>query len=1501
MKNINSKTGVFFFVLFSFLLEFKVEARTYFWIKDPITNSHKKAACGNPFLNPGCNLTLYNVTGGGNYCSGSGVGGVSVGLNGSDTGVNYQLYLGANPVPGASLSGTGSSLNFGAQTAGTYTVIATEINTGCTAVMNLSALVVASSPPNSTYTLSGASSGCRSSGVSLTLSGSQLGVKYQIRQGFTSVGSPIAGTGNALTLSPITKVGTFTYHVDAVDTTTGCTATLAGSATLTIYNIPALYTVSGINLCAGNNANDINLSNSELGVSYKLILVGTGQVDSVMGTGNPIDFIGQTVPGTYQVIANNAGGCTALMKNTAIIPPILSRFVLGSGSSTHYCNTSIGASLQLNGSTSGVNYQMYNTSGSPILSPIIGNGSNLIFSPLPSGSYYVIASSGSCSALPTDTVQVISDPNPNNYQLFSNTGTGNAHYCAGSNGVSLLLSNSDINTNYQLMNSSGAVGSAILGIGDTLHFPGLNPSSTYPSGQYYVMQTLKAGGACPTIYSDTVNIIQDPLPISYNFINDSVHFCIGGTGGVLALINSEVGNNYNLLNSSNNIVSQIISSPGGTISFSPQPAGNYTISATNPATNCSITFSNQGTIIQDALPIADSITPFHASYCSGQVGIDLQLSGSQLNTSYQLYNSSSPIGSPIIGTGKKLDLGIQPSGSYYVIATQGKASCTISTLDTAQITAIPSPVVQTLIPAQGHYCIGDSGIHIKSSSSEIGVQYQLLSSGIPLGPVFSGTGNPIDFGLYTSGSYSVLESNAALCSDTSLKSTLIADNNPNKYVLSTPNTHFCHAYSGVILTLSNSDTTVQYQLMNNGVAISTPQIGTGNPLNFGPDTAGTYYVVASNLYSTCNSVYSDTIQVIADQSPNNYFLFVEGGAIYCKNSPGVPLSISPTDTNTNYQLFQIGVGPITGIRQGTGDSILFPGLDTTGQYYVSQSLRFVANGPCTTLNSDTLNLVPGALPIQYPFVKDTVYACVGGSGGVFTLSNSEPDVEYQVYGFNNGVFSTSIENGTGGTVSFTELPPGQYSLNATNRFTGCGILFSFTGTILLDSLPKSYSLTPLKSSYCISSAGNTLNLSGSDLNVHYQLFNNGNPVGNSLAGTGGALALGTYPAGNYYMVATKDLSGCISFSTDTAMIIPISPQNFNLTGNNVYCPGSMGTMLTLANSQDSVLYQLQDSGKNIGMPKLGSNGTTITFDSILTGSYLVLATLPSGCSALMNNGNPYVVKSPLSGSLLIKNTNCNHPGSASLQVLPIGGRLPYQYLWSNGGTNSIISNLNGGTYQVTVSDSLGCTISLQGSIANLSPPMATNILTTTPLNTPISVPIQTYITFKDTLLNFKTIDLDTLKAGIQDSMNLANIGEFISDSTGTIRFTPANNFNGNAIAFYNISDVNGCTSNNASIKITVLPGQDNTMIFPNVFTPNGDGVNDDFQIGGLVDYPNNTLEIFNRWGSQVYYANGYMSSNTPHWNGSGLGEGTYYYILNVVENGSPKVYSGYIFILRSIK
>ncbi len=87
---------------------------------------------------------------------------------------------------------------------------------------------------------------------------------------------------------------------------------------------------------------------------------------------------------------------------------------------------------------------------------------------------------------------------------------------------------------------------------------------------------------------------------------------------------------------------------------------------------------------------------------------------------------------------------------------------------------------------------------------------------------------------------------------------------------------------------------------------------------------------------------------------------------------------------------------------------------------------------------------------------------------------------------------------------------------------------------------------------------------------------------------------------------------------------------------------------------------------------------------------------------------------------------------------------------------------------------------------------------------------------------------------------------------------------------------------------------------PEGFSPNGDGVNDRFVIEFIEDYPQNKLQVFNRWGGKVYEKEGYDNTwdgNNPDGMGSGeLPAGTYYYLLDLGVDQDP--IKGYVYINR---
>jgi len=86
------------------------------------------------------------------------------------------------------------------------------------------------------------------------------------------------------------------------------------------------------------------------------------------------------------------------------------------------------------------------------------------------------------------------------------------------------------------------------------------------------------------------------------------------------------------------------------------------------------------------------------------------------------------------------------------------------------------------------------------------------------------------------------------------------------------------------------------------------------------------------------------------------------------------------------------------------------------------------------------------------------------------------------------------------------------------------------------------------------------------------------------------------------------------------------------------------------------------------------------------------------------------------------------------------------------------------------------------------------------------------------------------------------------------------------------------------------------LIIPNTFTPNGDGINDTWGIKELQNYPDITVKIYNRYGMQLFYSQGYGTPWDGNYNGKMLPVGTYYYIIDLKTYG--KLRSGPVTIIR---
>ena len=104
------------------------------------------------------------------------------------------------------------------------------------------------------------------------------------------------------------------------------------------------------------------------------------------------------------------------------------------------------------------------------------------------------------------------------------------------------------------------------------------------------------------------------------------------------------------------------------------------------------------------------------------------------------------------------------------------------------------------------------------------------------------------------------------------------------------------------------------------------------------------------------------------------------------------------------------------------------------------------------------------------------------------------------------------------------------------------------------------------------------------------------------------------------------------------------------------------------------------------------------------------------------------------------------------------------------------------------------------------------------------------------------------------------------------------------------------TSNSCDMVYEILVTVHEEPIIPNVFSPNGDGKNDTWNIKYLETLPQGIITIFNRYGQKVFNASPYNTPWDGRFNGTDVPVGVYYYIIE--PNNGKKKYTGSLTVLR---
>lgn len=423
-----------------------------------------------------------------------------------------------------------------------------------------------------------------------------------------------------------------------------------------------------------------------------------------------------------------------------------------------------------------------------------------------------------------------------------------------------------------------------------------------------------------------------------------------------------------------------------------------------------------------------------------------------------------------------------------------------------------------------------------------------------------------------------------------------------------------------------------------------------------------------------------------------------------------------------------------------------------------------------------------------------------------------------------------------------------------------------------------------------------------------------------------------------YSVTVTDIFGCSASTSDTIN----EPAQLSLSKqvDHVNCYGGNDGAIDLTITGGITPYNYD-----------WSNGaTTEDLTGLTIGAYTVDVTDANGC--LVTNTTVIVQPDSLEIQTAVTVATCN-ASNGSIQTQVIGGTTPFTYLWSNGSTNSNLTNVASGNYSLTVTDANGCILTYSDSVGMVNTLNAQVYLDDVLcygdstgqaiIDVETGTPPYTYVWSNGDTGN----KADELSAGsytvmVTDAFGCVFGYDFVIDEPDSLWVvaTPyvygyddsgmpynvsangANNGSVDAEAgggvppysytwgeygsgqyIYNLGagsyevlviDDNGCIATDA-VRL-IQPG---ILEMPEGVTPNSDGDNDYFVVHGLYAYPDNDITIYNRWGNVVYQKNGYDNDWAgENKNGEALPEGTYYVILNVYSGGGTITLTGYVDLRR---
>ena len=354
------------------------------------------------------------------------------------------------------------------------------------------------------------------------------------------------------------------------------------------------------------------------------------------------------------------------------------------------------------------------------------------------------------------------------------------------------------------------------------------------------------------------------------------------------------------------------------------------------------------------------------------------------------------------------------------------------------------------------------------------------------------------------------------------------------------------------------------------------------------------------------------------------------------------------------------------------------------------------------------------------------------------------------------------------------------------------------------------------------------------------------------------------PAGTYSVIITDASGQQAGPFTYTVGVLS------NLSGSVTVASDYNGAAISCADATDGSLTATGTNGVAPYNFSWSTGANTATVSNLAAGEYFVTITDGNGCTVIGSQ----VLEAPIAVTLTGSSTPtaCLDETDGTATVMASGGTGAYTYLYdANAGdqTTNTATELSAGTYGVTVTDANGCAANTEITVDE---PTAIAIQVDTEPDSGEGVGRATALVSGGTAPYTydwgPTVESDDVSVG-----GLA---------TGEYTLT--------------VTDDNGCTTT----QDFRIDEAGNCLVSRPVITPNGDGSNENFIIGCVQQYEQATLQVFNRWGQEVFTMSNYDNSWAGQTNrGRELPEGVYFFVLDYRDTGgTSQQLKGSVSLLR---